>query len=283
MKKDEKGMMVVEALISFTAFILVCIGIVFMIKIFMLHNRVQYAINAAARELSTYTYIYDALGLRDAERRVSADGKESNKKIDDAADKVIQTVTSVQEVLSNTKSTQGAISNATSGNLSGSEIEDVLDNAGSLADSVDKTVESGKEAINSLKQIDLSDLMKSIVSIGLRKIGDEARSQAASRLAKLLTEKYLETAQMDADTYLRSYGVEGLEALDFGDTTMFSDEDFRVVDIVVKYDIDISFLGFVLENTTIHAVQRVSVAGWCGGDNQKITEQGKLYSVSLFD
>ncbi|MBR4960946.1 MAG: pilus assembly protein, partial [Clostridia bacterium] len=69
MKKDEKGMMVVEALISFTAFILVCIGIVFMIKIFMLHNRVQYAINAAARELSTYTYIYDALGLRDAERR----------------------------------------------------------------------------------------------------------------------------------------------------------------------------------------------------------------------
>ena len=46
----ESGMMVVEAVISFTAFIMVCLVITFLINIFMLHNKV----------LVSYTHLHRA-------------------------------------------------------------------------------------------------------------------------------------------------------------------------------------------------------------------------------
>ena len=53
----ESGMMVVEAVIGFTTFLIVCLTIIFLINIFMLHNRIQFAINSAAHEIAAYSYI----------------------------------------------------------------------------------------------------------------------------------------------------------------------------------------------------------------------------------
>ena len=53
--ENESGMMVVEAALSFVVFIMVCLAIVFLINIFTVHNRIQFAINSAAKEL----YLFD--------------------------------------------------------------------------------------------------------------------------------------------------------------------------------------------------------------------------------
>ncbi len=66
-KENESGMMVVEAVLSFTVFIMVVSAIVYLITIFTLHNKVQFAINSAAHEMASYTYLYQASGLRDAD------------------------------------------------------------------------------------------------------------------------------------------------------------------------------------------------------------------------
>lgn len=276
MRKDERGMMVVEALISFIAFILVCIGIVFMIKVFMLHNRVQYAINSAARELAAYSYVYDAFGLRDGELKVNADGKESTGKVETITDNVIDTVVSVQDTMSQLKSVGNSTKNLANGNLSTGNIEDALHQTEGLVDSMGNTVDAGKNTINSIKETNPKELLKGIIYIGMETGADAARSWVAEVAVKGLAEKYLMTSKADADAYLRAYGVDGYDALDFSVSSMFSDDDFRVIDIVVEYDIDLSFLNYILPNRKIHAVQRVSVAGWVGGDNQKVTKEGRL-------
>ena len=92
----ESGMMVVEAVISFTAFIMVCLVITFLINIFMLHNRVQFALNSAAHEIASYSYVYDALGLRDAEGTLASDGEEYTRPIDDTTAQVMDTLNQLQ-------------------------------------------------------------------------------------------------------------------------------------------------------------------------------------------
>ena len=66
-------MLTVEAVLSLVPFILVIMGIISFINIFMVHNKVQYALYQAGNELSAYTYFYAALGLKDADGALGAD------------------------------------------------------------------------------------------------------------------------------------------------------------------------------------------------------------------
>ena len=49
---EEQGMIVVEATISFMVFLMVVIAIIYLTNIFIVHNKVQFAINSTAHQLS---------------------------------------------------------------------------------------------------------------------------------------------------------------------------------------------------------------------------------------
>ena len=83
LKEEQKGMMVVEAVITFTVFLMVVIAIIYLINVFIIHNKIQFAMNTAAHELASYSYIYQALGIRGAEQQIDADGKPYTTPIDD--------------------------------------------------------------------------------------------------------------------------------------------------------------------------------------------------------
>lgn len=63
---EEQGMIVVEATISFMVFLMVVIAIIYLTNIFIVHNKVQFAINSTAHQLSGYSYLYQTLGVRKA-------------------------------------------------------------------------------------------------------------------------------------------------------------------------------------------------------------------------
>ena len=92
LKEEQKGMMVVEAVITFTVFLMFVIAIIYLINVFIIHNKIQFAMNTAAHELASYSYIYQALGIRGAEQQIDADGKPYTTPIDDTATQVVDTL-----------------------------------------------------------------------------------------------------------------------------------------------------------------------------------------------
>lgn len=272
LRQDRSGMIVVEASISFMAMIIVCLGIVFLINLFMLHNSVQMAINSAAQEIASYSYLYQAFGLRAANQQVQQDGKDSVGDITTMVEQAANALNSIQSAWNDTQELPEAfesfdIDAAKNGISSiGQNLSDAKDSAGNV-------VSQAKEWIQNP-----SDLLYGMIHLGVRAADYKVKHLIGEGAAALLTKKYLPSGSAGADAYLRKFGVDGYNALDFSGSSLFCENDKngnatnRVIDVVVEYDVDLSFLSFVLGDTTVHIVQRASVAAWVGGDDGKIPE-----------
>ena len=268
----ESGMMVVEAVIGFTTFLIVCLTIIFLINIFMLHNRIQFAINSAAHEIAAYSYIYDAFGARDAEKQIASDGEKFTQPIDDTTSQVVDTLNKMQNTYSQFGSAVGEIKQLDS--IDPSKLTNIKKSLEELTNSAGDTVESTKKSISDVKELfsDGNALLAGLIYMGESGASYLLKSGIGTAAAWGMTGKYLKTADRTADEYLRSFGViDGYDGLDFSGSTIFNDSDLRVIDIVVEYDVDLSFANFVLPYQSVHIVQRVSLGGWVGGDNRKVT------------
>ncbi|MBQ8578913.1 MAG: hypothetical protein IJ449_13260 [Clostridia bacterium] len=269
---DENGLVVVEAVISFTAFIMLCIGIAFLINIFTLHNKIQYAINETAHEIASYSYLYDAFGLRTASDTIKKDGKKYVDTIDDTSDQVTDTLTKMQELYGEINNTTTAVKES---ELSESSVTALKSQLESLKNAGTSTYESGKASVEALKTAfsDPKGLIIGFVYLGADLLAYEAKSLVAEAMAGAMTEKYLSVGDLDVDAYLKKFGIDdGYDGLDFSGSSIFCDDadDERIIDIVVEYDIDLSFISYILPESTYHVVQRVSVGAWAGGDCQVV-------------
>lgn len=266
----ESGMLVVETVLSFTVFLVVILSIIFLTNIFVVHNKIQYAINAAAHEISAYSYLYQALGLRQAEQTIQGDGAAYTKPIDDTVTQVMDSFNRIQGL------------NGAAGELAGSlqevsmspeqlaalqkQAEEVAEGAVQIAESVQKSVEDVTALFG-----DGESLLAGLIYMGASAGSYAVKSAAGTMAAGALTKKYIGSVGEDADAYLRSYGItDGYGGLDFSGSTLFCDAQKRMVDFVVQYDIDLGFLGLVMPMDQLHVVQRVSVPGWLNGDGKTV-------------
>ncbi len=277
-QQSESGMMVVEATLSFTVFIMVVVAIIYLVNIFTLHNKVQFAINSAAHEIASYSYLYSALGIKGAEATLDEDGRPHTAPIDETANQVVESINKIEGLAGTIGGTVDSMENL---ELDAGSISEVKNQIDKIKTDTVNTAESVKASANSLKGLfsNPKSMLVGIIYIGAYEVGYEVKSAAGSAAARGLTEKYLEQGGKSADEFLQSYGVtEGYAGLDFSGSTLFCDSDSkkggRMVDIVVSYDIDMSFLSFILPEPKLHVVQRVSVAGWVDGDGEHPEEYG---------
>lgn len=271
MKKDEKGMMVVEAVLSFTVFIMVVVAIIYLINIFMLHNRIQFAINSSARELASYSYLYQGLGVRSAELQIKQDGSEYTGNIDTAVTDVISALDKIENVGTAAGEAKEGLSNIS---LTQEYYNDVTEKMNDLVDSGKDAVEAVKTATGSVKTLvsDPKAMMVGVIYMGAEGATHYVKGAMAAGCASVLTQKYLALENgKSADDYLIGMGVsEGFEGLDFSGSTMFCDPERRLIDIVVEYDIDMSFLELIIPDGKVHVVQRACMPAWLGGDDVTI-------------
>lgn len=271
----ESGMMVVEAVLSFTVFIMVVVAIIYLTNIFMLHNKIQFAINSAAHEIAGYSYLYAALGISDAENTVEADGRPHTTPINDTANQVVDSLNKIETLADSLGGTAQSVENLEFSEESFQEVKGQLDQ---LKADADAAVDSGIKSAAGLEDLfsHPKSLLVGVIYIGAYEAGYQAKSMIGRAAAAGLTKKYLEQGDLSADEYLRSYGVkDGYAGLDFSGTTIFCENKEgagRMIDIVVSYDIDMSFLAFIIPDPQIHVVQRVSVAGWVDGDGEKLKD-----------
>lgn len=235
--KKESGSVVVEATIVLPVFMLVIFCLLNFMNILMLHNRIQFAINAAAHELASYSYAYTALNIDDMVRTIEADGDPYTSKIDDTSSQVMDCLNKIQK-LSETKDIQG-------------------------------TVESGQKTVESVKDL-LTDPKGALIGSGY--IAAEAAIYGTKSLVgeisiKGLTKKYIMQGEQSADDYLKKYGVKnGYGGLSFRGTSMLNDSDHKIIDVVVEYDISLAGFDWIISDSKLHVVQRVSVPAWLDGD-----------------
>jgi len=267
-EKSENGMITVEAVLSMLPFILVIMGIISLINIFMIHNKIQYAIYQVGNELSAYTYVYQAMGIREADLKNKGIADKETEELD----KTIADTTAFLDQLSSLKSSAGDLkSDVTEWKFSELEtdIKDLKDEAG-------KSYEAGKTALESGKILisDPMDLMRNLVFYGIENIEKAAKSALLAGIADSMIDKYLVKSAggytMSADNYLMAAGVMYNEKtgklLDFSKSELFSDAEFRMIDIVVEYDVSVFFLELFFENPRVHIVQRCAVPAWLDGD-----------------
>lgn len=269
--EEQQGMMVVEAVLTFTVFVMVVIAIVYLITIFTLHNKIQGAINATAHEIAGYTYLYQVLGVRAAEQTLDKDGQAYTQPIDDTAAQVVDSINKMQGLYTDVENTQNTIQNL---EISQQSFENVYQQAERTINDASDTVESVEKSVQDVTNLfsDPDSLLTGMIYMGASAGRYAVKGAAAQTAAGLLTQKYLEDNMRDADAYLRAYGVkDGYKGLSFSGSTMFCDPDMRLIDIVVQYDVDLKFIGFVMPEDTLHVVQRVTVPAWLDGD-------GKTYS-----
>lgn len=265
---SESGMMTVEAVLSMVPYILVIMGILSFINIFMIHNKIQYAMYQVSSELSAYTYLYQALNVREADKTVQADADKETTELDDSIEKI----TTLLNDLSDMKSTaETGVSH-----LEKSDFESAKEEWEKLQEGAGKTKEDSNAAVTSIKTLfsDPMDLMRNLIYFGIENATDWLKTQILGEFAQLMMPKYLEKNMsgntMSASDYLLAAGVKGgMDGLDFSNGQLFSDEEHRMIDMVVEYDVSVFFFKLFFKDPTVHVVQRCAVPAWLDGDGGK--------------
>ena len=266
-RKYDKGMVSVEVVLSFTIFILVVAGIIYFTNIFIVHSKVQFAINSAAHELAGYTYLYQSLGARGAEKQVHSDLDGYADNVDGTVAQVADTLNEIGNLFDKAEDTVGDIQNV---QLDPGYIEQLENDMNSIVDTGESAYQSGTQSVEKIQGLfdDPNGTMVGIIYMAANGAADYVKSLGARLAAIAMTQKYLQQGNKSADEFLKGYGVqEGYAGLDFSKSTMFCDEDYRMIDLVVEYDIHIGFLGVLLPDPKVHMVQRVSVSSWVGDNS----------------
>ena len=158
-------MMVVEAVITFTVFLMVVIAIIYLINVFIIHNKIQFAMNTAAHELASYSYIYQALGIRGAEQQIDADGKPYTTPIDDTATQVVDTLNKIQTLSKSVSNTATAVKQL---EVSQDSIKDAYNSAKQTYEDGKATVESTKKSVQQVTDLfsDPQSLLVGVIYMG---------------------------------------------------------------------------------------------------------------------
>ena len=257
----EKGMMTVEGVLSLVPFIIVILGIISFINIFTVHNKIQYALYQMGSELTCYTYFYQALGIRAGDLKLKEDMDVNTEKLDGA-------IGDLEEFLSQIGSFEDSISQAADRPVSGgANLDDILNQGQEVGNQGAGLAQTARDLMSDPKA-----LLRGFIYLGAEKAENVAKSFLLEIISNGLMGVYLDSdfsryQPMTADAYLRYYGVRnGMDGLDFGESQLFSDDKYRMIDIVVEYDIEVYILKLFLRDPTIHVVQRCSMPAWLDGD-----------------
>lgn len=262
-QSDQRGSIVVEASIALVVFIGIMAFMINLTNVYMVHDRIQYALTQTVRELSTYSYLYSASGLQDAHDSFIDKAETEAKSVNDSA-RDLNTLWDSVNTLANTFG--DAKSDLTGGDLDFDELQSDLDSlieAGE--DTVDNTIQAGSSLLSLAK--DPKQTAIAFLYLGAQGALEYGKSRLILvPLASALAPKYIADGDgRDADAFLKAYGVQdGWDGLDFGESRLFYDG--KTIDLIVEYDISVQFPLLPLPFDSFHIVQRAAASAWLDGD-----------------
>ena len=258
MRKDERGTILIEFVGSFLLFVLLILSILSLVNIGTMQARMHYAMTQTANTLSMYGYMLHVAGM-DEPMINAAKGAQY---VQSEANGVIDEINGVLDGINNF----GLTGIQKSGEAAVDRISGWVDN----------TRENPKQTLQLLAQY------------AMREVG----SAGFELILRPLMEHHLSNGEMNADEYLRSVGVDGVDSLEFytlstpgyspaggreivGSFTGIPADDSILLDgdgnvkITVQYDMKYSFMGLnkllPFEEPKLRITQSVMTKMWLGG------------------
>ena len=246
LKTDNRGSIVVEACISLIAFIAMLVSIIGLINVFIVHNRIQFAIDSTAKQIAAYSYLYNMSAVPGARTTLQEDGSSYIKKLE-----TVETgITALKSIF---------------------DSED-LPSFSELKGNVSDVKSGAEELVSDPYAVAIGALYKGAIN------GEQfLENKAVGGVAQLLTRQYIAPSEIDANDYLKRFHIQqGYSGLNFGQSTFTHEggNDRKIIVVIdVTYDIEIPLLNFMLPNgyaLTVH--QRACAKGFTCGDGNAYVE-----------
>lgn len=229
-KKEERGAIVIEATISLTAFIFAIFTILSIVNICFIQARINIALNAAAKDISQYTYLYYMFNLDEVQEGWYEDTKEEHAL--------------ARETVDNMAGLMGLLDSANDAATDLQEGKATTDQFNSLNEDLKTCGGNIKSLVTKYREM-IGDDPKQFI-FGMAKMAgtellEEAKVFIAQLLAHVFMEKNLVAGESDsADAYLKRFNVkDGTDGLDFNYSTLMAYGESDKIQLCVTYEVEV--------------------------------------------
>lgn len=249
--KNEKGAVIVEAIVALTVYIFAVFTILSIVDICYTQARVSIALNSAAKDISKYSYLYYKFGLDEAEQQLAENAESSKSMADATLDGIGDLMAGLTDVAEadNLESLKGGMN-------------DVVAAGSGLSD-------TATDAAKSLAE-DPKKFLVGMASLAGQELAEAAKAQVAQLMGRAFMERNLKGFEGDtADSFLKRHNVkDGLDAFDFsGSMFMYGGSSDEIM-LVVTYDIHVIQLFDNDISFTIR--QTAKTKAWGNGVNNAV-------------
>ena len=262
-QNSENGLISVEALISLSFFTFTVVTILSIVNICTVQAKVSVAINATAKELSQYSYLYSLTGFGKSEAELA----EAAKGTKDQLNGTLANINEVFNQIQNLGDDVGDVSNISS-------IEDISAKWDNLISDGQKIQENGTKLANEFSEMakNPTEMIFGIVKLAASEGLELAKSRlVAAPLSKLLCQKHLvDVKNGDVNAYLKRLGVVPaangvyLDGLDFSKSSLFP---YGSNEITVNVSYDVKVIALLPIDFSFHFNQTAVTHGWLAGES----------------
>lgn len=249
--KSEYGAVVIEASISLPVFMFLIVTILSLVNICIAQTKIGLALNATAKEISQYSYLYSLSGLD----KVQEGNYEAAGEIKASLDNTLAGITGLCNSLGGIKKEGNAIVSGDTGIESGFEnIKGELKNGQASADKI----------YHELEQMagDPKKYILGVARLGLNEVTEVAKSRAiAGPLTKVFIQKHLKSYENQiCDEYLKHLGIkEGLDGIDFSNSVIFLNGSDNII-LVAEYKIHV--IELLNHDIALQFTQSAATKAW---------------------
>lgn len=256
-QKREEGAVTVEAVISLTAFMFAMVTIFTIVNICIVQAKVSCALNATAKEISQYSYLYSIAGLNRLHGKVYENGLAQTEDITSLLSDVNDAYNEIQTL--GNSAADISFNNVDSIMTAWDNVSGELQDLQGTGSSIESTLESMAS--------DPKSLLFGIAKIGASKGFDLAKSRLiAAPLARAMCKKNLVNKKDgDVESYLKSLGVVPSASgsyyggLDFTQSALFPNGS-DVIKLVVSYEVHV--IELLPVDFTFQFCQSAITHGW---------------------
>lgn len=241
--RNNKGSLTVEAAISLPIFLFVILSISFLIKIAYVHEVIQHAIYETANEISSYSYILAASGVKDLDNIIKDGTEERAARFNGHLDDFAQAYASMNDLNND------------------SNFDNIEEKYKDFEEKIKVAIESGEE----IYKEPIDEAYSLLFSIGGLAYND-AKSIVLQNITKLLVRKYINPNDISkVNSKLKALNIDGgLKDLDFTQSQFFKNGDD--IDIIVRYKLNLVLPINILPD--LYIIQRATVRGWLDGSDR---------------
>lgn len=265
--KKEGGSVTIEATISLSAFMFAIVTILTIVNIYIVQTKISMAINATAKELSHYSYLYSLTGINNSVAKLSKSAEDKKTSINDFANDANTVFTEIQNLGKSDASSSGDIGKMISG--LGESYKTLKEGGTGIQDTLESLAENPKDVAFGILQIAAVDGLNFAMS-----------KLVAAPLSRTLCKKNLVAERGgDVESYLKSLGVKPgtggsyMKGLDFSDSTLFADNS-NEIRVNVTYEVKV--IALLPINFTFKFNQTAVTQGWLAGDETYQSTKSRL-------